>query len=316
MGRYIARRFALLVPLLVGVSIVTFLLIHLLPGDALDILIGLDQRMTVEQKAELRHQYGFDAPLPVQYVKWAEHVLHGDLGTSLRSGRSITTELRLRMPVTFELTLLAALFGSIPAMLFGIIAAVRRNSWMDYLATLTTLVGVSMPNFWLATLLVLIFSLKLHWLPPIQYVPFTQDIGSNLKHMVLPAIALGAPLATVIMRQTRSAVLEMLGQDHVRVARAKGLREAIVLNRHVLRNALIPIITVLGIQIARLLGGVFIIEQIFALPGIGRLTLDAIQNRDYAIVQGTVLVIAVVSVLISLTVDILYAIIDPRIRVS
>ncbi len=316
MGRYITRRLALLVPVLIGVSIVTFLLVHLLPGDALELLIGVDQRMTVEQRAELRHSYGLDAPLPVQYLKWADHVVHGDLGKSLRSGRAITDELRLRAPVTFELTLLAAIFGSIPAMLFGIIAAVRRNSWMDYLATLTTLVGVSMPNFWLATLLVLIFSLKLHWLPPIQYVPFTEDAGSNLKHMILPAIALGAPLATVIMRQTRSAVLEMLGQDHVRVARAKGLREAIVLNRHVLRNALIPIITVLGIQIARLLGGVFIIEQIFALPGIGRLTLDAIQNRDYAIVQGTVLVIAVISVLISLTVDILYAIIDPRIRVS
>jgi peptide/nickel transport system permease protein len=316
MGAYIARRFVLLVPVLIGVSIVTFLLVHLLPGNALEILIGVDQRMTVEQKAQLRHEYGFDAPLPVQYIKWADHVVHGDLGKSVRSGRSITSELRLRAPVTFELTLLAALFGGIPAMLFGVIAAVRRNSWMDYLATLLTLVGVSMPNFWLATLLVLIFSLKLRLLPPIQYIPFTQDIGSNLKHMVLPAIALGAPLATVIMRQTRSAVLEMLGQDHVRVARAKGLRETIVLNRHVVRNALIPIVTVFGIQIARQLGGVFIIENIFALPGIGRYTLDAIQNRDYAIVQGTVLAIAVVSVLISLVVDILYAFIDPRIRVS
>jgi peptide/nickel transport system permease protein len=316
MGAYIARRLALLVPVLIGVSIVTFLLVHLLPGNAVEILIGLDQRMTVEQRTQLLHEYGLDAPLPVQYVKWAGHILHGDLGHSIRSGRPITTELRLRMPVTFELTLLAAIFGSIPAMLFGIIAAVKRNSWMDYLATLTTLVGVSMPNFWLATLLVLIFSLKLRWLPPIQYVPFTEDVGSNLKHLILPSIALGAPLATVMMRQTRSAVLEMLGQDHVRVARAKGLRETVVLNRHVVRNALIPIITILGVQIARLLGGVFIIEQIFALPGIGRLTLDAIQNRDYAIVQGTVLVIAVVSALISLVVDMLYAVIDPRIRVS
>jgi peptide/nickel transport system permease protein len=316
MGAYIARRLVLLAPVLVGVSIVTFLLVHLLPGNAVEILIGLDQRMTVEQRTQLLHEYGLDAPLPVQYIKWADHIVHGDLGHSIRSGRPITTELRLRAPVTFELTLLAAIFGSIPAMLFGIIAAVKRNSWMDYLATLTTLVGVSMPNFWLATLLVLIFSLKLRWLPPIQYVPFTENVGSNLKHLVLPAIALGAPLATVIMRQTRSAVLEMLSQDHVRVARAKGLRETVVLNRHVVRNALIPIITVLGIQIARLLGGVFIIEQIFALPGIGRLTLDAIQNRDYAIVQGTVLVIAVVSALISLVVDMLYAVIDPRIRVS
>lgn len=316
MGRYIARRLVLLVPVLIGVSIVTFFVVHLLPGNALDLLIGVDQRMTVEQKAQLYHEYGFDAPLTVQYLKWAGHVLHGDLGKSLRSGRSITTELRLRMPVTFELTLVAAIFGGIPAIIFGMIAAVKRNSWLDHAATLITLVGVSLPNFWLATLLVLIFSLKLHWLPPIQFVPFAQSPGENIKHLILPAIALGAPLAAVVMRQTRSAVLEVLGQDHVRVSRAKGLREAAVLNRHVLRNALIPIVTVLGIQIARLLGGVFIIEYIFALPGIGRLTLDAIQNRDYAIVQGVVLVLAVVFVAISLIVDVLYAIIDPRIRVS
>ncbi len=316
MGRYITRRLALLLPVLIGVSIVTFILIHLLPGNALDLLIGVDQRMTVEDKARLRHEYGFDAPLPVQYLKWADHVVHGDLGKSLRSGRSITEELRLRMPVTFELTLLAAIFGGIPAILFGMVAAVKRNSWMDHAATLVTLIGVSLPNFWLATLLVLIFSLKLHWLPPIQYVTFSESVGENLKHMILPAIALGAPLAAVVMRQTRSAMLEVLGQEHVRVARAKGLREALVLNRHVLRNALIPIVTVFGIQIARLLGGVFIIEQIFALPGIGRLTLDAIQNRDYAIVQGVTLVLAVVFVVISLIVDVLYAVIDPRIRVS
>lgn len=316
MGRYITRRLALLLPVLVGVSIVTFILIHLLPGNALDLLIGVDQRMTVEDKARLRHEYGFDAPLPVQYLKWANHVVHGDLGKSLRSGRSITEELRLRVPVTFELTLLAAIFGGIPAILFGMVAAVKRNSWMDHAATLVTLVGVSLPNFWLATLLVLIFSLKLHWLPPIQYVKFSESVGGNLRHLILPAIALGAPLAAVVMRQTRSAMLEVLGQEHVRVARAKGLREALVLNRHVLRNALIPIVTVFGIQIARLLGGVFIIEQIFALPGIGRLTLDAIQNRDYAIVQGVTLVLAVVFVVISLIVDVLYAVIDPRIRVS
>jgi peptide/nickel transport system permease protein len=316
MGSYIVRRLALLVPVLIGVSIVTFLLIHLLPGSALDILIGTDQQMTYEQKAQLRHEYGFDAPLPVQYIKWANHVLHGDLGSSLRSKRPVTTELRLRMPVTFELTFLAALLGGGPAIVIGVLAAVRRNTWIDYLATLVTLIGVAMPSFWLATLLVLIFALKLGWLPPIQYVKFTDSPLDNLRHLILPAIALGASLAATIMRQTRSAVLEMMGQDHVRVARAKGLRELLVLNRHVLRNALIPIVTVLGIQIARLLGGVFIIENIFALPGIGRYTLDAIQNRDYAVVQGVVLVIAVVSVIISLIVDILYAVIDPRVRVG
>src|SRR5262249_55963069 len=152
---------------LIGVSIVTFLLIHLLPGSALDIIIGVDQRMTVEQRAQLRHEYGFDAPLPVQYLKWANHVLHGDLGTSLRSKRSVTSELRLRLPVTIELTLLAAVLGGGPAIALGALAAVRRNSWLDYLATVITIIGVAMPSFWLATLLVLIFSLKLHWLPPI-----------------------------------------------------------------------------------------------------------------------------------------------------
>jgi len=316
MGRYIANRFVLLVPVLIGVSLVTFLLIRLVPGDVLDQLIGVDQRISVEDRQRLRHEYGLDAPWPVQYVRWAGGVLHGDLGTSFRSKRSVTEELRLRMPATLELTLLAALLGGIPAVFFGMISAIRRNSWLDYLATLTTLAGVSMPNFWLATLLVFVFSLKLRLLPPIGYVPLAEGVGENLRRMILPAFALGAPLATVMMRQTRSAVLEVLGQDHVRVARAKGLREGVVLNRHVLRNALIPIITVLGIQIARLLGGVFIIEQIFAMPGIGRLTLDAIQNRDYPIVQGVTLVLAVIFVLVSLLVDILYAFIDPRIRVN
>lgn len=316
MGRYIARRLALLVPVLVGVSIVTFFVMHLLPGNALDILIGVDQRMTVEDKERLREEFGLNQPLPVQYAKWAGRIVQGDLGKSVRSGRSVGEELKLRVPVTFELTLLAALVGGIPAIAFGVLAAVRRNSWIDQLATLTTLVGVSMPNFWLATLLVLLFSLKLGWLPPIQFINFTTDPVGNLRHLVLPAVSLGAPLATVVMRQTRSAMLEVLGQEHVRVARAKGLREVVVLHRHVLRNGLIPIVTVLGIQIARLLGGVFIIEQIFALPGIGRYTLDAIQNRDYAVVQGTTLVLAVVFVLVSLVVDVLYAVIDPRIRVS
>ncbi len=316
MGRYIANRVALLVPVLIGVSFVTFLLIRLVPGDVVQQQIGTDGRITQQQIDQLRQYYGLTDPWPVQYVKWAGGVVQGNLGTSFRSGRTVTEELALRAPATVELTLLAALFGGVPAVFAGIIAAVRRNSVLDYLATLTTLVGVSMPNFWLATLLVFVFALKLGWLPPLRYVPIQENLGENLRHMILPALSLGAPLAAVVMRQTRSAVLEVLGQEHVRVARAKGLRERLVLSRHVLRNALIPIVTVLGIQIARLLGGVFIIEQIFAMPGIGRLTLDAIQTRDYPIVQGTTLVLATIFVLVSLIVDVLYAVIDPRIRVS
>jgi peptide/nickel transport system permease protein len=216
--------------------------------------------------------------------------------------------------VTIELTLLAALIGTVPAMAVGVVAAVRRNSALDYAATIGTLIGVSVPNFLLATLLVLIFSLWLRWLPPIGYVELTKDPLGNLRTMFLPALSLGLPLAAVLMRNTRSAVLEVLGQEHVRVARAKGLTERRVLGRHVILNASLPILTVVGIQVASLLGGTVIIETIFALPGIGRYIYEAIANRDYPVVQGVTIVIAAIFVVVSMTVDILYVVLDPRLR--
>ena len=243
-----------------------------------------------------------------------QHVLQGDLGTSLRTRRSVNEELRLRLPVTIELTLLAALLGTVPAMAVGVMAAVRRNSALDYAATIGTLIGVSVPNFLLATLLVLVFSLWLRWLPPIGYVELTKDPIGNLRTMILPALSLSLPLAAVLMRNTRSAVLEVLGQEHVRVARAKGLTERRVLGRHVILNASLPILTVVGIQVASLLGGTVIIETIFALPGIGRYIYEAIANRDYPVVQGVTIVIAAIFVVVSMTVDILYAVLDPRLR--
>jgi peptide/nickel transport system permease protein len=250
----------------------------------------------------------------VQYGRWMQHVLQGDLGTSLRTRRSVNEELRLRLPVTIELTLLAALLGTIPAMAVGVLAAVRRNSALDYAATIGTLLGVSVPNFLLATLLVLVFSLWLRWLPPIGYVEIEKDPLGNLKTMILPALSLSLPLAAVLMRNTRSAVLEVLSQEHVRVARAKGLTERRVLGRHVILNASLPILTVVGIQVASLLGGTVIIETIFALPGIGRYIYEAIANRDYPVVQGVTIVIAAIFVVVSMTVDILYAVLDPRLR--
>jgi peptide/nickel transport system permease protein len=243
-----------------------------------------------------------------------EHVLQGDLGTSLRTRRSVNEELRLRLPVTIELTLLAALLGTVPAMAVGVLAAVRRNSALDYAATIGTLIGVSVPNFLLATLLVLVFSLWLRWLPPIGYVELTKDPIGNLRTMLLPALSLSLPLAAVLMRNTRSAVLEVLGQEHVRVARAKGLTERRILGRHVMLNASLPILTVVGLQVASLLGGTVIIETIFALPGIGRYIYEAIANRDYPVVQGVTIVIAAIFVVVSMTVDILYAVLDPRLR--
>ena len=314
MAQFILRRLALLIPVLLGVSLVVFTLVRLIPGDATLLAIGVDQRITPEQRELVRKSYGLDQPQPVQYLRWMEHVLQGDLGTSLRTRRSVNEELRLRLPVTVELTLLAALLGTIPAMAVGVLAAVRRNSALDYAATIGTLIGVSVPNFLLATLLVLVFSLWLRWLPPIGYVEIEKDPLGNLKTMILPALSLSLPLAAVLMRNTRSAVLEVLGQEHVRVARAKGLTERRVLGRHVILNASLPILTVVGIQVASLLGGTVIIETIFALPGIGRYIYEAIANRDYPVVQGVTIVIAAIFVVVSMTVDILYAVLDPRLR--
>lgn len=313
---YILRRIALLIPVLFGVSIVVFTLIRMIPGDASMLAIGFDQRISAEQKALVRKSYGLDEPQPVQYVKWMGHVLQGDLGKSLRTKRPLTQELKLRLPVTVELAVLAALLGTIPAVAVGVIAAVKRNSWADYATTVVTLLGVSVPNFLLATLLVLCFSFWLKWLPPIGYAGITDDPVQNIRTMILPAFSLSLPLAAVMMRNTRSAVLEVMSQDHVRVARAKGLAGRAVLARHVLRNASIPIITIGGIQVATLLGGTVIIETIFGLPGIGRYIFESISNRDYPVVQGVTLVISTMFVLISLIVDVLYAVMDPRLRTT
>lgn len=313
---FILRRLALLIPVLLGVSLITFTLVRLIPGDATLLAIGVDQRTTPEQVEIIRKSYGLDQPQPVQYVKWLGKVVQGDLGTSLRTRRGVVEELRLRLPVTIELSILAALVGTIPALVVGVLAAVRRNSGLDYAATIVTLIGVSVPNFLLATLLVLVFSYWLHWLPPIGYVEFTKEPLQNLRNMILPSISLGLPLAAVMMRNTRSAMLEMLGQDFVRVARAKGLNERRVILRHVVGNAAFPIITIGGIQVASLLGGTVIVETIFGLPGVGRYIYESIANRDYPVVQGVTLVIATLFVLVSLAVDILYAVVDPRLRTA
>lgn len=313
---YILRRLALLVPVLFGVSLVTFTLVRLIPGDATLLAIGVDQRASPEVREAMRRAYGLDQPQPVQFARWLGKVVQGELGTSLRTRRSVTEELSLRLPVTLELAALAALLGTGPALVAGVLAAVRRNSTLDYAATVATLVGVSVPNFLLATLLVLVFSYKLRWLPPIGYVSLRDAPLENLKTMILPAVSLSLPLAAVLMRNIRSATLEVLNQDHVRVARAKGLREGRVLMRHVLPNAALPVITIGGIQVASLLGGTVIVETIFGLPGIGRYIYESIANRDYPVVQGVTLVVATLFVLVSLLVDILYAAVDPRLRTA
>jgi len=314
MLKFIIRRVLLMIPILLGVSLVTFIIVRSIPGDPVRVLLGADARSTPEQIANIRRAYGLDQPLPVQYLKWLQHVVPGDLGKSLRTGRPLTTELQLRLPVTAQLAAFAAVIGILPALLFGVLAAIRRNTRLDWMTTLTALIGISVPNFFLATLLVLLFSFKLRWLPNVGYKPFADDPVGNLKLMILPAISLGLPFMAIIMRFTRSAVLEVMGQEYVRVARAKGLPQARVIVRHVLPNAGIPVLTVAGIQVAALLGGTVIVEQIFALPGVGRYIYEAIANRDYPVVQSVTLVMATIFVTVSLVVDVLYAVFDPRLR--
>lgn len=314
MLKFIINRVLLMIPILLGVSLVTFIIVRSIPGDPVRVLIGFDQRATPEQIDNIRRAYGLDQSLPVQYLRWMGHVVQGDLGSSLRTTRPLTTELALRLPVTAELTLLAAFIGSIPAIILGVAAALKRNTRFDWLATAFTMVGISVPNFLLATVLVLIFSFNLRWLPPVGYTPFTEDPLENLRTMILPAISLALPFMAVLMRFTRSSVLEVVGQEYVRVARAKGLPQRQVLLRHILPNAGIPILTIAGVQVAALLGGTVIVEQIFGLPGVGRYIYEAIANRDYPVVQSVVLVMATIFVLVSLVVDVLYAFLDPRLR--
>ncbi|HRA46709.1 MAG TPA: ABC transporter permease [Thermomicrobiales bacterium] len=314
--QYIIRRVLLLIPILFGVSLITFILVRSIPGDPASVAIGVDQRITPEQRALVRKSYGLDESKPVQYVKWMKHVVRGDLGYSLRTKRPVITELKLRLPVTVELALWAGFLGIGPALAVGVLAALKRNSAADYFATIITLLGISAPGFLIAVLLILLFSYQLKWLPPVGFVRFTDSPWGNIKGMIMPAISLALPFAAVMMRNTRSAVLEVIGQDYVRVARAKGMSQPTVLMRHIMPNASLPILTIAGIQVAGLLGGTVIIEQIFGLPGLGRYIFDAIRNRDYPVVQGVTLVIATMFVLVSLMVDILYAVVDPRLRRS
>lgn len=314
MLKFIIRRILLMIPVLFGVSLITFIIVRFIPGDPVQVLLGADRRSTPEQIEAIRRAYGLDQSYPVQYLKWLGHVVTGDLGQSLRTGRPLTQELGLRLPVTLQLTAFAALIGMLPALVFGVLAAIRRNSKLDYLTTLTALAGISVPNFFLATLLVLLFSFNLQWLPNVGYRPFSEEPLRNLQLMILPALSLGLPFMAVLMRFTRSAVLEVLNQDYIRVARAKGMTQGRVIMRHVMPNAGIPVLTIAGIQVASLLGGTVIVEQIFGLPGIGRYIYEAIANRDYPVVQSVTLVMAAIFVTVSLVVDVLYAVLDPRLR--
>jgi len=312
MGRYLRKRLLHLIPVLLGVSMLSFALVHLVPGDPVTTLLGT--RYTEERAVELREEYGLDQPIPVQYARWLGKTLQGDLGTSTISGQPVSQAMAERLPVTLQLVAWSLGFALLLAIPLGTVAAVKRGRKEDQLASVTGLLGFSIPNFWLATLLILVFSLVLGWLPSGGYRPLSDGLLPHLRHLLLPALALGGAVAAVILRMTRSAMLEVLDQDYMLMAKAKGVPPFRRIVRHGLKNAFIPILTVIGIQAGYLLGGSVVIEEVFALPGLGRLTLRAIQNRDYALVQGCILFIAVGFTLLNLAVDVAYAFLNPKLR--
>ena len=311
---FLARRILLALPALLGVALVVFLLMRAVPGDVVTNLIGLEGNVTPERRAELQRMFGLALPVHIQFVQWLRAALQGDLGSSLRTGRSVSLDLALRFPVTLELTFLSLCVALLVAVPAGVAAALRRGRLVDYGVSVFALLGLSLPSFFLGILLILLFSLRLGWLPPAGYIPFSEAPLDNLRHMVLPSVSLGLVLAAATARIVRSTMLEMLSRDFIRTARAKGLAEPRVLYRHALRNALIPVVTVVGLQFGTLLGGAVIIEQVFSLPGVGRFALEGINLRDYPVVQGAVLLISAAFIVVNLLVDILYSLIDPRIR--
>jgi peptide/nickel transport system permease protein len=316
MNKYLLRRLASLIPTLVGMSFLIFAMVRLLPGDIVDALVGLDPTVTDQEKYELRESFGLNDPWPVQYGKWLLQMAGGDLGKSFRSREPITDQILRALPITLELSILAILLSIIVAIPLGVISAVRRNSQLDFWARVTGLIGLSVPSFWLATLFLLFTSLVFRWVPSVIWVSPLTDPWGNLKQMFLPALALSVQLMAVEMRMVRAAMLEVLRQDYIRTAWAKGLSRNAILYRHALKNAFIPVITIIGIQLGALFGGSIIIEQIFGLPGIGWTMLQGIFNRDYPVVQVATLFLAVVFVLINLAVDMTYAFFDPRIKYS
>jgi peptide/nickel transport system permease protein len=302
---YLAQRVVAAIPVLLGVSLLVFSMLHLVPGDPVRLMLS-EFQTTPEQVERLRSQLHLDDPLPVQFGRFVWNASHGDLGTSIRTRRPVTQEIADNMPSTLQLAVAGLLVATALGVSLGIIAAVRARSLMELASMFVALVGVSMPSFWLGLLLIFLLSLRLRVFPATG--------GGDLQHLVLPAVTLGLGAAAILARLTRSSMLEVLRQEYVTTARAKGLLEWVVIVRHALKNALIPVVTIFGLQFGQLLAGTFVVETVFARPGLGRLIIDGILNKDLPIVQGVVLVVAISYVIVNLLVDLLYSVLDPRIR--
>ncbi|MGM0602682.1 MAG: ABC transporter permease [Bacillota bacterium] len=314
MTRYLIQRLIMMIPVLLLVTVLIFSLIHLTPGDPALMMLG--QEASPEALEALRSRMGLDRPLVVQYFSWLKNVAKGDLGTSIRDNRSVAEAIFKKIPITLELALLGILISILIAIPAGIISAVKKGTLFDYSGTLIALGGISMPSFWVGILLIYIFSVQFKILPPSGYVSPFEDLSQNLKLMILPSLSLGIRMAAVTMRMMRSSLLNVLQSDYVRTASAKGLPKFVVIVKHAVRNSLISVVTVIGLQLSAFLGGAVITEQIFAIPGFGRLVVQSIFNRDFPMLQGSILIMAVMVIFVNLAVDITYSFLDPRISIG
>jgi peptide/nickel transport system permease protein len=311
---FLAKRSLDLLFVLFGVSVVVFLMIRLIPGDAVQIMLGANTEITPEGLAALREKLGLNKPIVVQYWDWLSAALRGDLGQSIWTGKPISEEILQRLPITLELTILSLIIAIGLAIPVGVLTAYWRNSSAEYIIRLFSITGVTLPSFWLGTLLIfLVFKLAPGW-QSLGYVPFNQDPWGHLSRLILPVITLSLPMLAGLSRVLRSSLLDVLNQDYIRTARSKGLSERVVLYKHALRNAMIPLVTVIGIQVGYLFGGAIVVEQVFAIPGMGRLILGAINERNYPLIQGAILLVTMAFVLINLLVDLIYAKLDPRVE--
>ena len=314
MAEFLVRRVAISIVTLFVITIVVFTGVRMIPGDPARVMAGTDADEA--GLAEVREKYGLNDPIPVQYARWLALAVRGDLGESIRTRESVLLTVRRKLPITFQLACFAILIAIAIAIPVGVLSAFRRNTVWDYVANALSLCGLSVPSFWLGIMLILFFSVRLGWLPASGFVPFFEDPVANLQRMAMPAIVLGTALAAVLMRQTRNSMIEVLSADYIRTAYSKGLAARAVIFRHAIRNGLIPVVTILGLQMGALISGAVVTEQIFVVPGFGRLIVEAVFTRDYPLVQGVVLLTASAYVLINLLVDISYTVLDPRIRVT
>jgi peptide/nickel transport system permease protein len=314
--RFVAARFSALLATLAVVSIIIFLFVRLLPGNILDLFFAGDTSATPQELAQAKTELGLNGSYPEQYWRWISGVFQGNFGKSLLSQQPVSTIMATAIPIDIELVILALLIALSIGIPLGILSAVKRDRPADYASRMTGLIGITIPNFWLATLLLIFVSRVFHWVPPLEYVPFFSDPVTNLEEFILPAISIAVFTLAIVMRMVRATMLEVLGQDYVRTARAKGARRHTVLRKHALRNALIPVLTVVGFEIGGLIGGAALAEIIYGLPGVGYQLLHGILERDYPVVEASTLIIAGTFVVVSFAVDILYGVLDPRITVT